>query len=205
MILQKFLFCENNFSRKYLPQGIIFIVSGQYLLFFFLIVASLLEILDWEGTNAESLKWGIDSIFDEKEGKIPIKSYCTKLISMTTDGASVNTKHMSGLMKRLASDREWLIKIHSFSHYVELTVIDAFLESWSNEIDIFYSSIYFLFKSQGGHSTKEKCLLHSYHRICLSLKFSQNSKMFHRPLFPGVTPEWHRTTGIPLCVIPASL
>ena len=39
-------------------------------------------------------------------------------------------------------------------------------------------------------STSEKCSLHSYHRICLSLKLSQNSKIFQRSLFPEKsTPE----------------
>ena len=36
----------------------------------------------------------------------------------------------------------------------------------------------------------EKLLQHSYHRIHLRLKFSQNSMIFHRSLFPEkATPE----------------
>jgi len=60
---------------------------------------------DWGGTDAESLKNGIDSIFKE-EGQIPIDDYKKKLVTVTADGASVNTKcKISGLMTRFASER----------------------------------------------------------------------------------------------------
>ena len=55
---------------------------------------------DWGGTDAESLNKGTDSIFLE-DGKIPAANYETKLVSLTTDGASVNTVNtgrISGLM-----------------------------------------------------------------------------------------------------------
>ena len=45
-----------------------------------------------------------------------------------TDGTSFNTRHVSGLMTKMVSNREWPIKIHCFNHCVELTVKDAFLE-----------------------------------------------------------------------------
>ena len=52
---------------------------------------------DWGGTDAESLKKGIGNIF-LKDSKIPVTNYETKLISLTTDGASVNTGRILGLM-----------------------------------------------------------------------------------------------------------
>ena len=57
----------------------------------------LLEMSDWGGTDAESLKKGIDSIF-LKDGKIPVTSYEKKLVSLTMDRTSVNTGRISGLM-----------------------------------------------------------------------------------------------------------
>ena len=87
-------------------------------------MASLLEMSEWGGTDAQSLKAGIDSIFSE-DGQIPMASFRTKLISITSDGASVNTGKISGLMTRFASDREWLVKIHCINHRVELAVKDA--------------------------------------------------------------------------------
>ena len=59
---------------------------------------------DWGGTDAESLKKGIGSIF-LKDGKIPVTNYETKLISLTTDGASINTGRILGLMTWL--DLHW--------------------------------------------------------------------------------------------------
>lgn len=45
---------------------------------------------EWGGVDAESLKKAIDSIFGDK-GSVPLNDYKTKLVSATTDGASVNT------------------------------------------------------------------------------------------------------------------
>ena len=68
---------------------------------------------DWGGTDAESLKKGIDSIF-LKDGKIPVTNYETKLVSLTTDSASVNTGRISGLMTRFALKR--LVGSNSLYH-----------------------------------------------------------------------------------------
>ena len=51
-------------------------------------VASLLEMEVWGGTDADSLKKGIDSIFSG-DGRIPLDDYLTKLVGITSDGASV--------------------------------------------------------------------------------------------------------------------
>ena len=118
-------------------------------------MASLLEMSEWGGTDAQSLKAGIDSIFSE-DGQIPMASFRTKLISITSDGASVNTGKISGLMTRFASDREWLVKIHCINHRVELAVKDAFTGSVFKEIDDFYSSNYYLLRGSGKIKTELK-------------------------------------------------
>ena len=59
---------------------------------------------DWGGTDTESLKKGINSIF-LKDGKIPVINYETKLVSLTNDGASVNTRRILGLMTRSTLER----------------------------------------------------------------------------------------------------
>ena len=62
------------------------------------IVASHFEMSDWGGSNAKSFKLGINSIFDEKEGEIPVKRYHTHKIDLHDYWwASVNTGHLSGL------------------------------------------------------------------------------------------------------------
>ena len=52
------------------------------------LVASLLEMSKWGGTDADSLKKGIDNIFNN--GLFKTDDYQTKLVSATSDGASVN-------------------------------------------------------------------------------------------------------------------
>ena len=84
-------------------------------------VGSLLEMSDWGGTDAESLKKGIDNIFMD-DGNIPVAQYRTKLVPLNIDEANVNTGHISGLMTRFAANREWLVKIHCINHLVELAV-----------------------------------------------------------------------------------
>ena len=61
--------------------------------------ASLLEMSDFGGTDAESLQRGINSIFDASSGTLKVEDYNTKVVGMTADGASVNFGHLSGLMR----------------------------------------------------------------------------------------------------------
>ena len=105
---------------------------------------------DWGGTDAESLKKAIDNIFDDDK-KIPIDKYHLKLISLTTDGASVNTGKNSGLMTRMqvGNERNWLVKIHCINHRVELAAKKAFLESPFKDIDRFCLNNYYLLRDSG--------------------------------------------------------
>ena len=50
-------------------------------------VADLLQMFKYGGTGAEALKNEI-----EKEGHLPIQNYNEKIVSFTSDGASVNTR-----------------------------------------------------------------------------------------------------------------
>ena len=103
---------------------------------------------DWGGTDAESLKKGTHSIFLE-DGKIPVTNYETKLVSLTTDDASVNTGRISGLMSRFALGREWLVQIHCINHRVELAIKDSLKETNFKEIDDFYQSNFNLLTNSG--------------------------------------------------------
>ena len=81
------------------------------------ICTSLTEMSDWGGTDAASLKEGIDNVLEDK-GRVPLKEdeYKHKIVSCTLDGASVNFGRNTGLMTRLAVDCSWLIKIHCTNH-----------------------------------------------------------------------------------------
>ena len=106
---------------------------------------------EWGGTDAESLKCAIDNIFDMDKGVYPLtnENYRTKLVSVTADGASVNTGRLSGLMTRLGEEREWLVKIHCINHRVELAVKDALVDSVFKEIDSFYLTNFYLMRGSG--------------------------------------------------------
>ena len=74
----------------------------------------------------------------------------TKLIGLTSDGASVNTGCRNGLMVQLErDDRDWLIKIHCTNHRVELAVKDAVKNTRFTEIDDFYITNYYLLRNSG--------------------------------------------------------
>lgn len=103
---------------------------------------------EWGGTNAESLKNAIDSIFGPF-GNIPLADYDTKLVSCTADGASVNFGHISGLLTRISRERDWLLKIHCANHRVELAVKAAFKGSRFAQVDEFYQATNQLLKNSG--------------------------------------------------------
>lgn len=112
-------------------------------------VASLLEMSLWGGTDAQSLKNGIDDIFSPS-GLIPLgDKYQTKIIGCTSDGASVNFGRISGLMTRLSENRPWLIKMHCTNHHIELAVTDAFKNSDFTTVDDFYIDIHLFLKNSG--------------------------------------------------------
>ena len=102
---------------------------------------------DWGGTDASSLKKGIDSIFEN--GPFKIDDYRTKLISATADGASVNFGKKSGFLTQLSTDRGWLLKIHCANHRIELAVKDSIKETTFDDVDKFYNALKSFLKNSG--------------------------------------------------------
>ena len=127
-------------------QQTFFLISFLEILTYFLLF--FLEMSDWGGTEAESLKKEIDRIF-LKDGKIPVTNYETKLVSLTTDGTSVNTERISGLTTRFALERDWLVQIHCINHRVELAVKDALKETKFKDIDNFHQSNFNVLTNSG--------------------------------------------------------
>ena len=104
---------------------------------------------EFGGTDAESLKKAIDSVFMEN-GNIPLKDYQTKLVDMTTDGASVNTGCRNGLCVKMEHDgREWLIKIHCANHRIELSVGKALTDCALSDTDNLYQAVFGVMKHSG--------------------------------------------------------
>ena len=97
--------------------------------------ANLLQMSKFGGNGDESLKIGINNIFSRK-ATFEIKHYIEKLVSITTNGASVNTRQHHGRMTQMKKDRrDWLVPIYCVYRWVELVLKDAFDQSGYNEID----------------------------------------------------------------------
>ena len=98
---------------------------------------------DWGGMDTASLKKGINNIFGD-ERRVPVKDdqYKHKVVGCTSDGASVNLGRNTGLMRRLAVDCPWLIKIHCTNHQIELTVKKSLRNTTLNECDILHLKFY---------------------------------------------------------------
>ena len=112
-------------------------------------VADLLQISKYGGTGTEVLKNRIDKIF-EKEGHLSIQNYNEKMVSFTSDGASVNTGQNEVLITRMKRDRrDWLVPIHCVNHRVELAIKDSFDKSPFSAVDKLCITLFNLFKNSG--------------------------------------------------------
>ena len=67
----------------------------------------------------------------------------------TSDGASVNFGKKTGLMKRMAEETVWLVKIHCANHRVELAVKEVIIDSKFKTVDNTYIITFGLFKNLG--------------------------------------------------------
>ena len=92
----------------------------------------------------------MDSIFAEN-GLLHLSEngYKFKVVTCTSDSASVNFGKKTGLMKRMADERVWLVKIHYANHHVELAVTEAIINSKFKTVDNTYIIIFGLLKSLG--------------------------------------------------------
>ena len=123
------------------------------------LVVSLLQMASRGGTDADSIKLALDSIFSEDNSHandppgpvaMPQEQYLKKLVSATADGASVNMGIYNGVVTQFQNERPWLVPIHCVNHRVGLAIKDTVKEIASFEkCDRFYTTIYFLFKNSG--------------------------------------------------------
>ena len=137
-------FCLNKFTDGRILFSLIH--PGTPVCFF----ASLLHMATFGGTGAETLKDGIDSIFPENGLlHLPEDGYKFKVVTCTSNGASVNFAKKTGLMKRMADERAWLVKTHCANHLVELAVKEAIIHSEFKTVDDTYMIIFGLLKNSG--------------------------------------------------------
>ena len=115
------------------------------------LAASLLEMSEYGGGNADSIKMAMDGMFDETNGtmKMTAEQYQHKVVSATADGSSVNTGKYSGVLTQLAQNRDWLLPIHCCNHRIELAFKAAINKSSFKICDDTYISIFYLHKNSG--------------------------------------------------------
>ncbi|KAK6191133.1 hypothetical protein SNE40_002874 [Patella caerulea] len=77
------------------------------------------ELAAHGGGDTESIKTAIDDTFLQKI-KLDGSTYRDKCISITADGASVNTGKYNGIFTQFTKDRPWLLSIHCVANRAEL-------------------------------------------------------------------------------------
>ena len=108
------------------------------------LVASLLEMADFGGTNAHPLK----NVFNDTEN-VPLADCETKLVTATSLGANVNLGVYNGALIQLAHERLWLVTVHYVNHWLEVAMKDAISQIIDyQECDRFYTTVFYLFKIQ---------------------------------------------------------
>ena len=116
-------------------------------LFMLYLVASLLEIADFGGTDPHYLKNALDGVSNDT-GNVPLADYETKLVSATSDGTNVNLGVYNGALTQLAHERPWLVTVHCVNHRLELAMKDTISQIIDyQECDRFYTTIFYLFKN----------------------------------------------------------
>ena len=111
-------------------------------------VTSLVEMADHGGTDADSIKKGIDYAFKTEMG-LPEHVYEKHVVSATSDGASVNTGIYKGVLTQLKEERPWLTTIHCVNHRIELALKDATNVPFLKNAELLYLTIYNLLKRSG--------------------------------------------------------
>ena len=114
---------------------------------------ALQDIDKYGDATGEILKVSIDDIFGSDPSKkinMSHEKYQNLLISVTSDGASVNTGVYQGLLSRFQNDnRPWLIKMHCVSHRAELAIQDSLMKNGFSEVKDFMVGLFYLFKQSG--------------------------------------------------------
>ena len=137
-------FCLNKFTDGRILFSLLH--PGTPVCFF----GSLLHMATFGGTGAETLKDGIDSIFPENGPlHLPEDRYKFRSLHVQVTVQSVNFAKKTGLMKRMADERAWLVKTHCANHLVELAVKEAIIHCKFKTVDDTYMIIFGLLKNSG--------------------------------------------------------
>ena len=106
--------------------------------------------MDNYGSDAVDLKHTFDEIIKDTY-KIPLDRFFNLIISVSTDGASVNMGIYTGACTQIKNDGQyWLLKIHCANHCLELAIASVYTGQPDYKIvDSSLLNIYQLFKNSG--------------------------------------------------------
>ena len=105
--------------------------------------ANFLSTESGENANSEGIKKCINKAFE----RIGITNFSKKLLGLNVDGTSINSGIHNGLGALTKCDAQWLQHIHCFNHCTELALKDALANTAFQNIEQFFSELYFLYKS----------------------------------------------------------
>ncbi|XP_064596785.1 zinc finger protein 862-like [Liolophura sinensis] len=101
------------------------------------------------GEDARSLKQAYDQAFLDS-CEVPKERHDKLMVSICTDGASVNMGKYNGACTQLKAEREWLLVVHCSNHRLELAIKDAFASDKSfEEVDEIMTQMYYHFRNSG--------------------------------------------------------
>jgi len=90
----------------------------------------IMGLRDISSADANGLQATITATFSE----LGITNFSRKLVGFCADGASVNFGVKGGLVPKLKEDSPWLVSIHCLSHRLELSLKDAFRDTYFDTI-----------------------------------------------------------------------
>ena len=99
--------CDGSQARKTRSEKELIMIRVHYRGTLVVMVVTLAEMQTYGGGDAASL---VKALKDALDAAMPIPSWRKKLVSVTTDGASVNFGELSGFLTRLAVELPWLIR-----------------------------------------------------------------------------------------------
>ena len=110
-----------------------------------------------DSQDAPGLKNAIFATFH----KHSLESVLSKIVFLSSDGASVNSSKDSGLIRLLQEDFPWISFIWCFSHRLELALKDA-LKEFIKPVDTSLMHLFYLYKKS---SKKHQELKNFYHLL----------------------------------------
>ena len=150
------ILCDGSTDNSIIEQEVLYVIFTDPETFkptmkFFEVVAPA------DSQDAPGLKNPIFATFH----KHSLQSVLSKIVFLSSDGASVNSSKDSGLIRLLQEDFPWISFIWCFSHRLELALKDA-LKEFIEPVDTSLMHLFYLYKKS---SKKHSELKNFYHLL----------------------------------------